>query len=243
MFSQDDIIFPTHAVAGAGALQRGAERLQVETADGQTLHGIHFTPRQPSGTLVLGFGGNAWNGQHVAEYLHDLYPDSHVVTFHYRGYRPSSGRPSASALLADAPLVLEAAVDRINPARTIVVGFSIGTGVAASLAKDPRVDGLILVTPFDSLKKVASSLIPWLPVSWFFEHEIDAVSALKGSNVPVAIIGAERDEVIPPPRTKALREKVPNLVFDRTIRRSGHNDIYQRSDFHDAMRKALDALS
>ena len=242
MFSQDDIIFPTHAVASAGALHARAERLQVETPDGQKLQGIHFPPKQPSRTLVLGFGGNAWNGQHVAEYLHDLYPDAHVVTFHYRGYRPSSGRPSASALLADAPLVLEAAVERIKPERTIVVGFSIGTGVAASLAKDDRVDGLILVTPFDSLKKVASSLIPWLPISWFFEHEMDAAKALGGSTVPVAIIGAERDEVIPPPRTEALRKEVPNLVFDRTIKRAGHNDIYQRSDFHQAMQKALAAL-
>ena len=49
--------------------------------------------------------------------------------------------------------------------------------------------------------------------------------------MPVAIIAAERDEIVPAERTDALRERVRNLVFDRTIAGAGHNDIYARSDF------------
>jgi pimeloyl-ACP methyl ester carboxylesterase len=60
--------------------------------------------------------------------------------------------------------------------------------------------------------------------------------------VPVAIIAAERDEIIPAERTDALRKRVPQLAFDRTIGRAGHNDIYARSDFHEAMRAAFDRL-
>ena len=244
-WSQDDFIFPIHAVGPAPPLAPGAERLRLPTPDGRVLHGVHIPPSRPTKpkVLVLGFGGNGWNGEDVAAYLHDLYPAAHVVTFHYRGYRPSTGKPSAKALLADAPLVLEAAMERVQPERTILVGFSIGTGVAASLADHDGVDGMILVTPFDSLKKVASSLYPWLPVGLFFEHEMDAAAVLKGSQVPVAIIGAERDEIIPPKRTDGLREQVPNLMFDRTIARAGHNDIYARDDFQQAMHEALAALS
>ena len=66
-------------------------------------------------TLILGFGGNAWNGQDVAEYLHELFPDEDVVAFHYRGYAPSTGSPSAEALIADAPLVYDFAVERVKP--------------------------------------------------------------------------------------------------------------------------------
>jgi pimeloyl-ACP methyl ester carboxylesterase len=243
-WSQDDFIFPVHAVGPPPKLAAGAERLQVETPDGQTLHGVHIRPRDKiaSRLLVVGFGGNAWNGEDVAAFLHENYPQAHVVVFHYRGYRPSTGRPSAEALLADAPLVLDAAIERVQPKRTVVVGFSIGTGVGASLAKTGDVAGLILVTPFDSLKKVAGSLYPWLPVGPFFHHEIDAAGALKGSRLPVAIIGAESDEIIPRSRTDGLRKMVPNLVFDRTISRSGHNDIYQRAEFREAMDEALAAV-
>jgi pimeloyl-ACP methyl ester carboxylesterase len=241
---QSHLIFPTHAVGLAGPLPKGAERLTVANADGDQLAGLYIPADEPGDerTLVLGFGGNAWNGQDVAEYLHELYPDDDVVTFHYRGYHPSTGSPSADALIADAPLVYDAAVAKVRPKRVVAVGFSIGTGIAANLAAARKLDAIILVTPFDSLKGVAEAMYPWLPIGPFFSHEIDAASPLRKSDVPVAIIQAERDEVVPAARTEALRKRVRNLVFDRTIARAGHNDIYARSDFQHAMREALDHL-
>jgi pimeloyl-ACP methyl ester carboxylesterase len=242
---QTSLIFPVHAVPPAGSLPVGAERLSVKSADGHQLSGIHIPSDEASKnpTLLLGFGGNAWNGQDVAVYLHELFPDSDVVTFHYRGYSPSTGSPSAEALIADAPLIYDAAAARVAPRRIIAVGFSIGSGVAACLAATRELDGLILVTPFDSLKAVAQSMYPWLPIGAFFEHEFDAAGALEESKVPVAIIAAQRDEIVPGRRTEALRQRTPNLVFDRTIGNAGHNDIYARSDFQAAMREALEALS
>lgn len=242
---QSHLIFPTHAVPSAGPLPRGAERLSVNSADKHKLAGI-FIPADRKArrrTLILGFGGNGWNGQDVAEYLHELFPDDEVVAFHYRGYAPSTGSPSAEALIADAPLVYDLAVERLKPARTVAVGFSIGSGIAAQLATQRKLDGLILVTPFDSLKAVAQSMYPWLPIAPFFGHEIDAASALSTVETPVALIAAERDEIVAAERTQALREHVRNVAIDRTISRAGHNDIYARSDFQAAMRQALTAVT
>ena len=241
---QSSLIFPVHAVPHAGPLPPDAERLQVSTPDGETLQGTYVPADRddPNRTLILGFGGNAWNGQDVAEYLHELYPEHDVVAFHYRGYKPSTGSPSGDALIADGPLVYDAAVKRGRPERVIAVGFSIGTGVAAQLTAQRKLDGVILVTPFDSLKAVAESMVPWLPIGHFFSHQIDAAGPLSLADVPVAIVAADRDDVVKRERTDALRRKVRNLVFDRTIERAGHNDIYARSDFHDAMHEALDRL-
>jgi pimeloyl-ACP methyl ester carboxylesterase len=242
---QAQLLFPTHAVGPPGPLPAGAERWSIETPDGDALHGVHILPAQPSGQspLILGFPGNAWNSEDAATLLHQLYPKAHVVAFHYRGYRPSTGSPSAAALIADAPLVYDYAVGRLKPARTIAVGFSIGTGVAATLAGARPLSGLILVTPFDSLKAVAQSLYPWLPVGPFFRHQIDAAAALEGAKVPTAIIAAAHDHIVHPERTAALRPRVGKLVFDRTIAGAGHNDIYAREEFTAAMREALTAVS
>lgn len=241
---QSHLIFPVHAVPPAGPLPPGAEVLTIDTADGATLKGVHLPAAEPNAdrTLILGFGGNGWNGQDVAEYLHDLYPAADVVAFHYRGYPPSTGSPSGAALVADAPLIYDAAVARTKPKRVIAVGFSIGTGVAAQLSASRKLDGVILVTPFDSLKAVAQAMFPWIPIGPFFEHEIDAASPLRQSSTPVAIIAAEHDNVVPRARTDALRGAAPNLVFDLTIPGAGHNDIYARSDFQAAMHEALDRL-
>jgi pimeloyl-ACP methyl ester carboxylesterase len=241
---QSHLIFPTHAVPSAGPWPRGAERLSLTSADGKGLAGIHIPAEEPARerTLILGFGGNAWNAQDVAEYLHELFPDGEVVAFHYRGYAPSKGAPSAEALIADAPLVYDLAVERVKPRRVVAIGFSIGSGVAATLAAARKLDGLILVTPFDSLKAVAQSMYPWLPIGPFFEHEIDAASALEKVDVPVAIIAAQRDEIVPSRRTEALKQRTRQLAFDRTISGAGHNDIYARSDFHDAIHEAFSCL-
>lgn len=242
---QSHLIFPVHAVPPAGPVPPGAELLSLKTRDGNRLAGIHIPSDQPASdrTLILGFGGNAWNGQDVAQYLHELYPECDVVAFHYRGYAPSTGVPSAAALLADAPLIYDFAAARVRPKHTVAVGFSIGSGVAAALAAERKVDGLILVTPFDSLKAVAQSMFPWLPIGRFFEHELDTGAAIELVKAPVAIVAAERDEIVPPDRTDALRPRVRKLVLDRTIRHAGHNDIYARSDFQEAMRDALAAVS
>lgn len=240
-----DMLFPTHAVPSPGPLPSSSRQVSLQAPDGTLLHGVSIPPAKVAKRriLVLGFGGNAWNGADVAAYLHRLYPDAHVVAFHYRGYRPSTGKPSAKALIADAPLVRELAVDLVKPDMTVAVGFSIGSGVAASLARDGLVDAVILVTPFDSLKAAAADLFPWLPVSLFFNHEIDAGAFLSNADVPVAILAGERDTLIRPARTQGLRQKARSLVFDRTIDGAGHNDIYDRPEFAAAMQEALAKLA
>lgn len=242
--SQTQLLFPTDAVPDAGPLPPGSERLEVETPDGEKLQGIYLPSTAGDGQdmLILGFGGNAWNGQHVASELHRLFPQAHVVAFHYRGYRPSTGTPSAKALIEDAPLIYDRAIERARPTRVVAAGFSIGSGVAADLARERDLDGIILVTPFDSLKSVASDLFPWLPVGPFFQHEMDVAGALRGNGVPVAIIAAGRDEIIAAKRTEALRKVVPNMVFDRTVAGAGHNDIYGRAEFDEGMREAFSAI-
>ncbi|MDP8994954.1 MAG: hypothetical protein M3N07_08270, partial [Pseudomonadota bacterium] len=82
----------------------------------------------------------------------------------------------------------------------------------------------------------------WLPVRLLFRHEMPAARDLARGRTPVAIVAAARDALILPARTDALRRAVPNLVYDRTLPNAGHNDLYQRPDFRQAMREALAAI-
>jgi len=239
---QTHFVFPVHAVAPSGPLPVDAEAWELKAKDRTVLRGVHFKPAKPSAELILGFGGNAWNGQDVGEFLHEIFPAAHVVAFHYRGYQPSGGTPSAEKLIADAPLVYDLAVERLKPKKIFAVGFSIGSGIAAQLSAVRKLDGAILVTPFDSLKAVAQDFYPWLPIAPFFAHEIDAATALEKSGTPAAILSAGRDEIIPAERTEALRKRAPAVKFERAIAGAGHNDLYARSEFQLAMREALEKL-
>jgi pimeloyl-ACP methyl ester carboxylesterase len=238
---QTAILFPAGQVGPPDQLPKAAERLELVAGSGERLHGVHVPPARRSGErlLVLGFGGNGWNAESAAVFMAQLFPEADVVVFHYRGYRPSEGRPGAGALLADAPLIHDFAIRRLRPERTVAVGFSIGGGVAASLAAQRRLDGLILVTPFDSLARVAGGHYPWLPVRWLFGHRMDPAQDLAGNPTPLAIIAGGRDTLIPAARTQALRLAVGNPAFDETIADAGHNDIYRHPRFAPAIREAL----
>lgn len=237
------MVFPAGMVAPYAAPPPGSERLVVETPDGARLHGVLIpaTAGTPPADrpLILGFGGNAWNGDAVAITLAGLFPDHDVAAFHYRGYAPSGGTPGARAILADALLIHDELVRRTGVRRIVAVGFSLGTGVAARLAAERPIAGAILVTPYDSLAGVAAQHYPWIPVRLLFRHEMPAAEDLARTRIPIAIIAAERDALILPERTEALRRRAANLVFHRIVANADHNDIYEREDFRAAMREAL----
>ena len=243
-FAQTRLLFPAASVVPAGPTPLHWQRLNLRTEAGHDLHGIHVPPSEPGSDrrLILGFGGNAWNAESAAAFLHDLYPQADVVAFHYRGYAPSEGSPSATALQADALAVHDLAKRRFREHRIVAIGFSIGSGAAAHVASHRSINGLILVTPFDSLAEVAADHYPWLPVRSLFRHQMEPARELRGSTVPVALIVAGDDRLIRPARAAALAGVVGNLVFSRTISGASHNDIYDRSDFRSIMREALERV-
>jgi pimeloyl-ACP methyl ester carboxylesterase len=243
-FGQTSIIFPARIVPPAGPLPPGAEQVQLTAPDGVRLEGVHIPATRPGAdrTLILGFAGNASNAAGIAEFLASIYPEHSVVAFHYRGYGPSGGAPSAAALLDDAPLLLDFARGRLRPERVVVVGISIGSGVAAGLAARRWLDGLIMVTPFDSLEAVAHQRFPWLPVPLLIRHKLPSADYLRDSPVPVAIVAAQHDGVVPPTRTAALAAAVGNLVNNVTIPGTEHNNIASHPDFRNQMRRSLGAV-
>jgi pimeloyl-ACP methyl ester carboxylesterase len=232
---QTSLLFPRALVGPAPDLPAGTARLELAREGGNTLQGVRIAGRDPARPVILGFGGNAWNAEAMALFLHQIAPEHDVVTFHYRGYAPSTGRPSAQALMADA----EAIHDLIAAEATgvIAVGFSIGAGIAAHLAAERALARVVLVTPFDSLSAVARQIYPFAPVGLLFRHDMNALDALERSDAGIHLILARRDEVIPPARAEALVAALPQAQVTRL--ETGHNTIYSHPDFAPALRAAL----
>jgi hypothetical protein len=90
---QASLLFPVSQVGAAGPPPPGATRVALRAASGERLAGLHIPPGPGEGPppLLLGFGGNAWNADAMAAYLHELYPEAEILAFHYRGYPPSEG--------------------------------------------------------------------------------------------------------------------------------------------------------
>ena len=230
---------------GAGSASRIDSVSRIRTPDRESLAGVRIPSqgeRAEGAPTLLGFGGNAWNAQATALTLHALFPHRDVVAFHYRGYAPSTGRPSAQALFSDSLIIFDYLLRTKAGERIIPVGFSIGAAVAAYLARYRPIAGLILITPFDSLEAVARDLYWWAPVAPLLRNRMPTIEFVRGSHAPTALIIAERDTIVPKRRRAPLRTAIRNLVFERTID-AGHNDLYDRPDFAAAAREALARIS
>src|SRR5271166_6213654 len=184
-FAQTWLLFPT-ALAGAAPVQppTSTQYLEVKTHDGESLAGMRIRSvgaKAEGAPTLVGFGGNAWNAWTMALTLHALFPDRDVVTFHYRGYAPSSGRPSASAVLSDSLVIFDHLRQTQADEPIIAVGFSIGSAVAAYLARHRPVVGLFLVTPFDSLEAMARDLYWWAPVGLLLRNRTPTIEFVRGS--------------------------------------------------------------
>ena len=222
---------------------RQPERLELPTGTGPVLHGMLFPARTAATDLLIGFGGNAQDAEMLAQDLAADFPNLHVAVFHYRGYGPSTGRPSEAALLEDARAVHDALVSRLAPERTFAIGISLGSAVAAHLSKERPLDGVILVTPFDSIEAVAKETYFWVPVGPLLRHRFPTVEFMAGNPTPVAVIAAAQDRVIRPRRTAALVARLENLVFYRALEGADHNTLYQVPIYEETLDAAFAAIA
>lgn len=225
---QERLLFPGPRGEVPGLRKRpGCEPLTLQTADGHTLHGVL---RRAAGEgphkLLIFFGGNAERAP--AWLAHPRWPpDWSVAAVDYRGYGQSEGQPSEAALFADALLIHDELVQRLqlDASRVVVVGRSLGSGVATYLAAQREVGGVVLVTPYDSIVEVAAGAYPWLPVRLLLRHAFDSYRRAHGIRTPALFVTAGRDVTIRGHHTERLRGAWGGPTLRLDIPQANHGDV------------------
>jgi len=184
-----------------------------------------MTREGTEGPPVLIFHGNAGNAlgrQQLIEKLRDAGASGRIFVADYPGYGSAPGSPSQHSLTETAAKALDAL-----PGRAVVVGESLGTGVAAQAARirPDKIQGLILIAPFDSMVSAAAHHYPWLPVRTLLIDRFDSAAALKTFPNPVAIILAENDDTTPPEGARQLFGGLTGPKKLNEVKNSGHNDV------------------
>jgi pimeloyl-ACP methyl ester carboxylesterase len=185
----------------------------------------HKGPAGFKGTIVI-FHGNAGPATYRKYYFHALEARGYrVVLAEYPGYGGRSGELSEKSFVTDARrTVLRAKEEFGGP--LYLWGESLGCGVASALATDPKVrpQGVVMLTPWDSLLNEARAKFPWLPVRFLLHDTYDNVANLVGYKGPVAVIMSERDEVIPNRLTERLYKSLSQPKRIWVFENAGHND-------------------
>lgn len=203
--------------------------------DGTTLRGWLVNPGRPSALLY--FGGNAERIEMARDEFAAWFPDRSVYLLAYRGYGASEGSPGEAALFADSVALFDHVRAR-HPGSIVVVGRSLGSGVASYLASQRPVERLALITPFDSLAEVASAHYPWLPVRILFRERYESRRYLAAYRGPVLVVRAGRDELIPAGNTSRLIAALPSPPQILDVPEADHDSVGDAP----AYRKALTAF-
>jgi len=184
----------------------------------------------PGPDAVLYFGGN---GEDVSLDMPDLaavFPTQSIYLLNYPGYGSSAGKPSEQAITA-AALALFDKVHASHP-NIVVIGRSLGSGVAVHLASVRPVQRLVLVTPFDTFSDPAAAAYPWFPVHLLLRDKFDSRRYAPQVTAPTRILVAELDEIIPRASTDRLRTRFrPGLVDYVVLPGVGHNSISENPDY------------
>lgn len=169
-----------------------------------------------------------------------------VVMFDYRGFGKSSGQIESEAQLrADVVAVWEHFAPMYEGKRVVIAGQSLGTGLAAGLAALMGAAGrapdlTLLVSPYCSMRALASELYPWVPsqVLRYPLHTLEYAAKLMGQ---VMLIHGDRDELIPIHHSERLCSVNPSAQLLR-VTGAGHSDVHQYPSVRQALRAALGRL-
>ena len=198
---------------------------------GADYRGLRREPATPArGTLLL-FHGNAGHAGQRAGYAELSRLGLRVILAEYPAYGPRPGKLGEASLVADAAASI-ALVRAQFPGPLLLAGESLGAGVAAAaFAKSPAlVDAVLLITPWDELATVASHHLPWLPVRWLLRDRYDSVRNLATARVPLAVVLAAQDSIVPAHFGQSLYTQLPAPKRLWEVPGAEHNDWMESVD-------------
>jgi len=209
--------------------------LKLPVADADVL--VSVRPHDGPNALIY-FGGNAEDVSLNLPGFSQAFPDYALYLLHYRGYGGSSGSPSEAAIQRDA-IALFDQVRAAHP-RTVVVGRSLGAGVAVHLASQRPASRLILITPYNSLQELAVSQFPYFPVKLLLRDKFESWKYASRIAAPTVLIAAENDEFIPRSSTSKLFAHFTDGVASlKVIPGTGHNSISESPEYWKLLGAAL----
>lgn len=205
------------------------ERVTTITSDGVRLVGWRIV-NDSSAPWILIFHGNAGNIAHGGRpdhYARLRAVGLNLLTFDYRGYGESAGRPTEAGLYRDADAAFAYLRDSLGvPAERIYLfGHSLGSAVAVDLASRVRAAGLIVEGAFTSAPDAGRSAYPFVPVRLIMRNRFASDEKIGRAAMPKLFLHGQWDRVIPIGLGRRLYDEAPPPKSFVELR-GGHDDAF-----------------
>jgi alpha-beta hydrolase superfamily lysophospholipase len=242
--TQERIILPASALAAGYRFQfdQPFEEVWIPV-QGASLHALHFKQPNPRGVVFFlhGNAGNLVSWTTGLDFYRRVNYDLFIVD--YRGYGKSTGHIENEAqLYADARAAYDAMAPLYRDKPIVIYGRSLGTALAASLARDVQPRLLVLVSPFSSLAASAAQAYPWAP-EWVLKYPLRTDAIIGDVKSPILLIHGSEDKHIPLAHSERLKALARSPVELLVVPGAGHGDIHKFPVYLDGLAARLIAAA
>ena len=238
--TQDRLILPATTLAADHRFQYDVPFEEVWIpVQGASLHALHFKQPNPRGVVFFlhGNAGNLVTWTTGVDFYRRVNYDLFIVD--YRGYGKSTGHIESEAQLhADARAAYDAMAALYRDKPIVIYGRSLGTALAAKLARDVTPRLLILVSPFSSLAAAAGEAYPWAP-QWILKYPLRTDTIIGDVKSPILLIHGSEDKLIPIAHSERLKALARSPVELLVVPGAGHNDIHKFPVYLDGLAARL----
>ena len=215
------------------------EEINFITKDKVSLNGILFRCDSSKGLIFYLHGNagsiNSWGV--VAKTYNDLQYD--VFMLDYRGFGKSEGViNSQGQLFEDLQVAYNAVKTRYDESKIVVLGYSIGTGMAAKIASTNRPKLLILQSPYYSLTDLMKHAYPIIP-TFILKYKLETNKYIKDCKMPIVLFHGSQDEIVYYNSSTKLRKMMKATDTLITLNGQGHNGITENPVYKVELKKLL----
>ncbi len=207
------------------------EHVRFNSKNNNELYGWYVKKPGATKTVLLshGNGGNILHRQWLIEIL--LATGASVLVYDYGGYGLSKGQPTMPNICDDGLGAFDYLVNekQVAPENIVLMGESIGTGVACQIASKRKCGALILHSGYTSIRDLGRSklmILRMYPNFLFPEQMLDSASRLRQGHPPLLMLHGANDTLIPIGNAKSLFDQAagPHKTWV-TLPNAGHNDM------------------
>jgi uncharacterized protein len=243
-FAQKSMLFYPQPLTYKVQLHENLEEVSITTPENLILKGwLCKSESQKPHKLIIYFGGNAEEVSHMIP-MASLFEGWALLLINYPGYGESEGKPGQKQFFEAALSIYDYAATRtdIDPENIMVMGRSIGTGVATYLASQKETKAVVLISPFGSIQSVAQQSLPFLPVGLLLRHPFRSEKYAKKIEVPLLAFYGTVDNIIPPKHTHELVDSWKGRTTLVELEGYGHNDVFESQRMWEEINWFLKAL-
>ncbi len=217
------------------------EEITIRTKDEKNLSSVLFKTQNPKGVIFYlhGNGGSIKGWGEVAQLYNSMNYDTFILD--YRGYGKSEDKiKSKDQLFSDVESAYQELLKRYPENKIIILGYSVGTGLAAKLASAHHAKLLILQAPYYSMKDEMNQKFSFLP-KFLLEYNFETNEYLKTVPSPVIIFHGDKDEVIHYKASLKLKNNLKKGDSLIILKDQYHNGITDNLDYQNSMKLILDS--